>query len=338
MTLPTLFRRRPTATPTPVQRARRYFARLIWLSLALSIIGNALHNIASIAVSLPVQVVLSIIPPILLALLIHGLSHLAAAQLGGALYNCAAGAVAVLAAGAGVVSFVTLQSLALMPYQAAGSVHGGWPEGWAFLLPVLLDVPVVVATAVLVSIDRAAMRTAGATVTDDAHQADALAPEGAGDGADPAPGDARPIDGTAPASDPDTGASVSAPGPHQLVTSGDALADALTPEVVHPSDAPDAEPRTTDFDVVRDGAPEPHQGDALASLAEALVRAGRTTADPETVHIVLMRTVSGASSRRVAEEVDGLSYSAVQRIVRAAREMGELPTVDSASTPMRLVG
>ncbi|KXP14705.1 hypothetical protein [Tsukamurella pseudospumae] len=333
----TFFRRRPTTatTTTPTQRARSYFARLIWLSLLLSIIGNALHNIPSIATSLPVQIVLSVIPPILLALLIHGLSHLAAAQLGGALYNCAAVAVAGLALGAGIVSFVTLQALALMPYQGAGDVHGGWPESLAWLLPVLLDVPVVVATAVLVAVDRAAMRTAGAPASDDAHQADASTPEGAEDGADSAPGDARPVADTSTASATDMGDDTDAPGPHRAVTLGDAPADAPAPQVVHPSDA---EPRTADFDGVRPDAPEPHQGDALASLAEALVRAGRTTADPETVHIVLMRTVSGASSRRVAEELDGLSYSAVQRIVRAAREMGELPTADTAPTPIRLVG
>jgi hypothetical protein len=66
--------------------------------------------------------------------------------------------------------------------------------------------------------------------------------------------------------------------------------------------------------------------DAALQVAHQLIETGRTTASLEAVHLVLVRAASGASSRPVAAEV-GLSYSTVQRIIRAAREVNQDCTV-----------
>ena len=90
-----------------------------------------------------------VLPPILLALLIHGMGHLVEAGLSGRLYRVATTAVAALAVAAGAVSFVALRELALA---------AGWAPALAWLAPVIVDVPVVVGTAAVVAVDRAAMR------------------------------------------------------------------------------------------------------------------------------------------------------------------------------------
>lgn len=191
--------------------------------------------------------------------------------------------------GAGLVSFVTLRALALMPYQGAGDVHGGWPESLAWLLPVLLDVPVVVATAVLVAVDRTMMRTSGETTHQGGAPADAL-------GAASAPSHVSLAANTAPASGTETRDDASAPVAYHALTSTDTPADAPVHQVAQQADARDAEPRTMDIDVVRPDAPEVHQGsdpDPLLMLAHQVVQAGRTTADPETVYMILVRTTAG---------------------------------------------
>ena len=119
------------------------------MSLALSVAGNAVHALPGVAGQVGVKIVLGVLPPILLALLIHGMGHLVEAGLSGRLYRVATTAVAALAVAAGAVSFVALRELALA---------AGWAPALAWLAPVIVDVPVVVGTAAVVAVDRAAMR------------------------------------------------------------------------------------------------------------------------------------------------------------------------------------
>lgn len=222
--------------------------------------------------------------------------------------------VAAVATGTFAVSFVALRELT----SAMGA-----PALVATIFPVTLDLLAGLATVALLTEQRddALVRTADATASVDAHQGDALAPGGA----------QLPAD-TTPSLETDVGDGAPAPVVHHAPTCGDTPTDApddtRASQALRHADAPgagdDELTRTTDFDVVRPDAPGVHQGDVpdpLLGLAHQLVEAGRTTASPDVVYMVLVRTTAGMSSRAVAEEVGEVSYSAVQRISKAAREV-----------------
>lgn len=107
-------------------------------------------------------------------------------------------------------------------------------------------------------------------------------------------------------------------------SSDDAPMDPGNPRVDAPAESVIEQLDAPSDDGPRSGGGDAHQvsvsdADHL-DLAQRLIAAGRTTADLDAVHLVLTRTAQGVSSRPLAVEA-GLSYSAVQRIVRAAHQL-----------------
>ncbi|UQE75118.1 DUF2637 domain-containing protein [Gordonia sp. PP30] len=324
------------------RRARRYFVSLIWCSLALSVLGNGIHAVeAESAGSTAVRVAVGILPPLILAALIHGLGHLAGAGMSGRLYWFGVLSVVAVAALAGVASFVALRELA---------VGAGWSTALAPLLPIIVDAPVPIATAVVVAIDRAAMRVApkadrvvhqdddapalapepvhhGLAVHEDdgvvhqahgaseevRHTAPVLAvaqPETRADQQIPAGAPEPVVHQTVPVVQPDA-AEVMAPPVHQDVAPAPAMVHRAP---VKCTSAPKPEPEPAD------GAPL--DDDEVHRLADRMVSERRTTADFSTVREVLARSARGESSRAVAEAT-GIGSSTVLRIKKSAAELAE---------------
>ncbi|HNP58814.1 DUF2637 domain-containing protein [Gordonia sp. UBA7599] len=283
--------------------ARRYFIRLIWMSLALSVAGNAVHALPGVAGQVGVKIVLGVLPPILLALLIHGMGHLVEAGLSGRLYRVATTAVAALAVAAGAVSFVALRELALA---------AGWAPALAWLAPVIVDVPVVVGTAAVVAVDRAAMRQS-VTVPDPAS----------------AHGGEVEVD-TAPTVAPDPAPST------EVAVEPEATRDMAPRDMAPPAHPkPKPQPRRAQPAPRRaPGAsshltPLPVDDAAVRRLAQQVVASGRTAADADVVAQVLAR-LSGGESGRAVGAATGISEAAVRRIKTAAAEVADEPQLVSA--------
>lgn len=302
-----------TRTTHDSESAHRHRTKhLLWTMLVsatvTSMAGNITHawsNQNAVAVSGAVAA--AAVPPLALLSLTHLAGMWSRISARGVVYWCFLLCVAAITTAAFRLSFDALQSLA---------VQYGYSRSDAALFPLILDGLVAVCTLGLVVL----ARTTGAPAGSSVHRCGESggAPSG------------RPCDScTAAASAPvpvsaarisgwGSGDSRDArdvpqwrPGPGPVTTasglnSDDARGSPVAMHVSRHGVSPDADAEPDD--------------DTAMQLAHQLVSSGRTTAPLELVHQVLVRTASGVASRPVAEEV-GLSYSSVQRIVRAARDM-----------------
>lgn len=303
---------------------RRRTKRLLWTILVCATVASMSGNIAQAATHHGVMhasgpVIAAAIPPLALLSLTHLTGMWSRITTRGLVYWCFLAAVAAITAAAFRLSFEAQRALA---------VQYGYSRADAALFPLILDGLIAVSTLGLVVLARtdepahapmhgddahrstqeptraSAMRTGGSTPT-------ALgAPAGVNGASLAAPGTpARLLDSASagpPAAALHRAAGASLGGATGL-TSGDS---AGAPQMVRAS----AGGESVDAEIL--GA------DGALQLAHQLIETGRTTASLEAVHLVLVRAASGASSRPVAAEV-GLSYSTVQRIIRAAREVNQ---------------
>lgn len=292
---------------------------LLWAMLVSATVTSMAGNIAHAwshqgAVSVSGAVAAAAVPPLALLSLTHLAGMWSRISARGVVYWCFLIAVAAITAAAFRLSFDALRSLA---------VQYGYSRADAALFPLILDGLVAVCTLGLVVLARTTDPPAGSSVVhrrgesggapgsqpEDScttvSDADAVHPSrisrrGGGDSRD-ALLDARDVTQRRSGSGPVTDAS------------GRNSDDAHSSPVAVPAPGRGAPP---DADLETDG-------DTAMQLAHRLVSSGRTTAPLESVYRVLVRTATGVASRPVAAEV-GLSYSTVQRIVRAARDMHQL--------------
>jgi hypothetical protein len=147
-----------TTTLTPIEIAARRHARAVrffWGLLAgattVSLIGNITHAVLPYIPRILIQIGAAAVPPIALLAAVHGIALAVRAGASGRVYRWAIAAVAVIGAGAFMLSFRTLRDLL---------VQTGTPPAWAWIFPAIIDTAVAVSTLMLVSLgDKPARRT-----------------------------------------------------------------------------------------------------------------------------------------------------------------------------------
>jgi hypothetical protein len=102
-----------------------------------------------------IQIGAAAVPPIVLLAAVHGIALAVRAGASGRVYRWAIAAVAVIGAGAFMLSFRTLRDLL---------IQTGTPPAWAWTFPAIIDTAVAVSTLMLVALgDKPARRTRTAT-------------------------------------------------------------------------------------------------------------------------------------------------------------------------------
>lgn len=308
---------------------RRRTKRLLWTILVCATAASMSGNIAQAAISQGVlqaggPVIAAGIPPLALLSLTHLTGMWSRITTRGLVYWCFLVAVAAITLAAFRLSFEAQRALA---------IQYGYSSADAALFPLILDGLIAVATLGLVVLARTDESFGAPLNRGGEHHGAAEQTQASlvrtGDSA-PAVQDAPP--GVNGASLPTSAAPAGLPHGASRGASGSAKHAIASPAVLAPAgdttpassgDAGDA-PRS--MHASPPGGSAVSGGDAALQVAHLLIDSGRTTAPLEAVHRALVRSASGASSRSVAAEV-GLSYSTVQRISRAAREVNQDCTV-----------
>ena len=102
-----------------------------------------------------IQIGAAAVPPIALLAAVHGIALAVRAGASGGVYRWAIAAVAVIGAGAFMLSFRALRDLL---------IQTGTPPAWAWVFPAIIDTAVAVSTMMLVALgDKPARRTRTAT-------------------------------------------------------------------------------------------------------------------------------------------------------------------------------
>ena len=261
------------------------------------------------------------IPPLALLSLTHLAGMWSRISARGIVYWCFLAAVAAIATAAFRLSFDALRSLA---------VRYGYGHTDAALFPLILDGLVAVCTlglVVLSRIEAPVVREAAGDAHRDAAGAEAAHRDAAGEAAGvrhEVGGADRGANHGAGGAAGDAGRDAAgAAAPDGLVAAAPlALGAAPLTSTDSPTAPRDAWWRSGAMN--RDAEPLPRRtaeqsSDAHRRIAHHLVDAGRTTLDPEAVQAVLDRTAAGESGRAVAAQL-GMSASAVQRVLKAARD------------------
>ncbi|WP_100485876.1 DUF2637 domain-containing protein [Mycobacteroides abscessus] len=148
------------------QRHHRRATRFFWSWLAgatvVSLAGNVVH--AALTASTGTRwlaAAVAAVPPTVLLASVHGIAVLAKTSASGRVYRAAVAATTALAAGAFMLSFVALRDLAAIAHI---------PRGLAFVLPLVIDLAIGVATLALVAVGdkptrRVSQRTASPQVS-----------------------------------------------------------------------------------------------------------------------------------------------------------------------------
>jgi hypothetical protein len=150
------------STPTPteiVAKNQRKAVRFFWCFLigatVVSLVGNITHAVLTYLPSVVIQIGAAAVPPIALLAAVHGIALAVRAGASGRVYRWAIAAVAVIGAGAFVLSFRALRDLL---------IQTGTPPAWAWIFPAIIDTAVAVSTMMLVALgDKPARRTRTAT-------------------------------------------------------------------------------------------------------------------------------------------------------------------------------
>lgn len=318
-----------------MENDRKAFTRLLLGCTTVSLAGNVAYAVERGAVT-PVSIALAAVAPILLPVGVHYIPKAARVRRGARFVVTVA--VIVAATAAFVLSFEALSGLMRM------RGHDGWT---AYLLPVAIDVLAAAAAyALVVEPDSVREKTAVVTIRQRVRRAVArilrrvtAASKRRVD--TPVLRDEAPV--TQPVEVP--GMRDAAPAPTatqteelatQRPTTHDALRDADTGELpVNSADSRDAAAKHVDeatttrrltavpaTRVVATQTPTDRDDDDAEYLLRAtrLVDAGRTTAPLDAVQRVLRGKANGDSNRDLAAST-GITESAVQRIVKAAREL-----------------
>lgn len=129
-------------------RHHRAAVRFFWSWLAgataVSLAGNVIHAWLTASSSTRwLAAAVAAVPPTVLLASVHGLAVLAKTSASGRVYRAAVAATTALAVGAFLLSFVALRDLAVIAHI---------PRGLAFVLPLVIDLAIAVATLALVAV------------------------------------------------------------------------------------------------------------------------------------------------------------------------------------------
>lgn len=148
------------------QRHHRAAVRFFWSWLAgattVSLVGNVAHAVLTASSSTRwLAAAVAAVPPTVLLASVHGIAVLAKTSASGRVYRAAVAATTALAVGAFMLSFVALRDLAVLAHI---------PRQLAFVLPLVIDLAIGVATLALVAVGdkptrRASQRNASPQVS-----------------------------------------------------------------------------------------------------------------------------------------------------------------------------
>lgn len=138
-------------------RATRFFWSWLAGATAVSLAGNVIHAWLTASTGARwLAAAVAAVPPVVLLASVHGIAVLAKTSASGRVYRAAVAATTALAVGAFILSFVALRDLAVLAHI---------PRQLAFVLPLVIDLAIAVATLALVAVGdkptrRATQRTA----------------------------------------------------------------------------------------------------------------------------------------------------------------------------------
>jgi Protein of unknown function (DUF2637) len=140
-------------------RAVRFFWWFLIGATTVSLIGNIAHAVLPYLSRIVIQIGAAAVPPIALLAAVHGIALAVRAGASGRIYRWAIAAVAVIGAGAFMLSFRALRDLL---------IQTGTPPEWAWIFPAIIDTAVAVSTVMLVALgDKPARRARTATMPAD---------------------------------------------------------------------------------------------------------------------------------------------------------------------------
>jgi hypothetical protein len=132
-------------------RAVRFFWCFLIGATTVSLIGNITHAVLPYIPRIDIQIGAAAVPPVVLLAAVHGIALAVRAGASGRVYHWAIAAVAVIGAGAFMLSFRALRELLMQT---------GTPPAWAWIFPAIIDTAVAVSTMMLVALgDKPARRT-----------------------------------------------------------------------------------------------------------------------------------------------------------------------------------
>jgi hypothetical protein len=137
-----------TSIPTEIaaenhHRAVRFFWCFLLGATTVSLIGNIAHAVLPDIPRIDIQIGAAAVPPIVLLVAVHGIALAVRAGASGRVYRWAIAAVAVIGAGAFMLSCRTLRDLL---------IQTGTPPAWAWVFPAIIDTAVAVSTMMLVAL------------------------------------------------------------------------------------------------------------------------------------------------------------------------------------------
>ncbi|ORA55859.1 DUF2637 domain-containing protein [Mycobacteroides franklinii] len=253
-------------------RATRFFWSWLAGATAVSLAGNVVHAALTASPSTRwLAAAVAAVPPTVLLASVHGIAVLAKTSASGRVYRAAVVATTGLAAGAFLLSFVALRDLAVLAHI---------PRQLAFVLPLVIDLAIGVATLALVAVGdkptrRVSQRAAQPQVSN--HRATSTAP--------------RPTPATA-----------SSPAPAAPRSTTPAAPTA--PRSASPS-APQGSPDAT--------TPAPE----VVALAERIVES-RAVRQPVSVVARILELGESESRKNVLADRAGVHHSVVSKVLESA--------------------
>ncbi len=270
----------PMSLLTSTEIAQRHHHRAVrffwaWLAGAtvVSLAGNVAHAVLTATTGTRwLAASVAAVPPTVLLASVHGIAVLAKTSASGRVYRAAVAATTGLALGAFLLSFVALRDLAVLAHI---------PRPLAFVLPLVIDLAIGVATLALVAVgDKPTRRVTPRAATSQVSKPPATSN---------AP---RPTSSTAPSTAP--------PAPRS--TSPDA------------TNAPRPAPSTASQGSPDAAVPAPE----LLHLAERIVSNGSTRQDVRVVARILAMSETEGRKNVIADKL-GVHHSTVSKVLEAAK-------------------
>lgn len=255
-------------------RAVRFFWSWLAGATTVSLVGNVAHAVLTASPSTRwLAAAVAAVPPTVLLASVHGIAVLAKTSASGRVYRAAVAATTALALGAFLLSFVALRDLAVLAHI---------PRRLAFVLPLVIDLAIGVATLALVAVGdkptrRATQRAAQPQVSN------------------------RPATPTAPRQAPSAAPTVAPPAPR--TTSPDAPS---TPRAA-PSSASQGSPDAA--------VPAPE----VVALAERIVSSKSVRQPVGVVARILMLSETETRKNVISERV-GVHHSVVTKVMESAEQ------------------
>ena len=149
-------------------RAVRFFWCFLIGATTVSLIGNITHAVLPYIPRIVIQIGAAAVPPIALLAAVHGIALAVRAGASGRVYRWAIAAVAVIGAGAFMLSFRALRDLL---------IQTGTPPAWAWIFPAIVDTAVALMLVALGDKPARSTRTATAPASAQVKASAPIAPE-----------------------------------------------------------------------------------------------------------------------------------------------------------------